>query len=103
MLWGIYLTGIVLAIACAKLLGKTILRGESPAFVMELPLYRLPTLRGLAIHAWDRGWMYLRKAGTVILGISIILWALASYPKKQAYDRDYEGQAAAAEPLDLVL
>jgi ferrous iron transport protein B len=96
VLWGIYLVGIVLAIACAKLLGKTILRGEAPAFVMELPLYRLPTLRGLAIHAWDRGWLYLRKAGTVILGISIILWALASYPKKQVYDRDYDAQSAAA-------
>ena len=48
---------------------------------MELPPYRVPTLRGVLIHMWQKGWMYLRKAGTIILGISIILWAAATYPK----------------------
>ena len=53
-------------------------------FVMELPPYRLPTARAVLIHMWQRGWMYLKKAGTIILAISIILWALAAYPKPPA-------------------
>ena len=81
VLWLIYLIGIALAIACAKLLRKTLFRGETVPFVMELPPYRMPTGRALLIHTWQRGWMYLKKAGTIILAISIILWAATSYPK----------------------
>jgi ferrous iron transport protein B len=81
VLWLIYLIGIVLAIVCAKLLRKTLFRGETIPFVMELPPYRMPTGRALLIHTWQRGWMYLKKAGTIILAISIILWAATSYPK----------------------
>jgi ferrous iron transport protein B len=81
VLWLIYIVGIFLAILMAKLLRVTILKGETAPFVMELPPYRMPTLKGAFIHMWERGWMFLRKAGTVIVGISIILWALTSYPK----------------------
>jgi ferrous iron transport protein B len=81
MLWLIYLTGIVLAVICAKILRLTLFKGETTPFVMELPPYRMPTLKSVCIHMWQRGWMYLRKAGTIILGISIILWAAMSYPK----------------------
>ncbi|MHC4648587.1 MAG: ferrous iron transport protein B, partial [Planctomycetota bacterium] len=81
MLWLIYLIGIVLAVICAKLLRLTLFKGETTPFVMELPPYRMPTLKAVAIHMWQRAWMYLRKAGTIILAISIILWALMSYPK----------------------
>ena len=56
------------------------LHGESTPFVMELLPYRLPTMRGLIIHTWERTWQYIKKAGTVILGISILLWALMTYP-----------------------
>jgi ferrous iron transport protein B len=63
---------------------------------MELPPYRAPTLRGLLIHMWERGWLYLKKAGTVIFGISVILWALTSYPKKQIDDTAYQDQLARA-------
>jgi len=80
MLWIIYIIGIGLAVACAKLLRSTILTGESVPFVMELPPYRMPTLKGICIHMWERGWLYLRKAGTVILAISIVLWALTTFP-----------------------
>lgn len=86
MLWIIYLIGIVLAIACAKLLRATIFKGESVPFVMELPPYRLPTLKGVLIHMWERGSLYLKKAGTIILGISIVLWALTSFPKLEVTD-----------------
>lgn len=81
MLWVIYLIGIILAIICAKVLRLTVFRGETIPFVMELPPYRVPTLKSLAIHMWQRGWMFLKKAGTVILAISIIVWAAMSYPK----------------------
>ncbi|NQT52125.1 ferrous iron transport protein B, partial [bacterium] len=96
MLWLIYLIGILLAVGCAKLLRATVFRGESTPFVMELPPYRLPTVRGVLIHTWERGWMYVRKAGTVILGISIVMWALTSYPKRTTYSRDYAALAVAA-------
>jgi len=81
MLWFIYLIGIVLAIVCIKVLRLTVFKGETTPFVMELPPYRMPTLKSVCIHMWHRGWMYLRKAGTIILVISIILWAAGSYPK----------------------
>ncbi|MBN2396997.1 MAG: ferrous iron transport protein B, partial [Deltaproteobacteria bacterium] len=80
MLWIIYLIGILLAVASAKLLRVTILKGESVPFVMELPPYRMPTIKGVLIHMWERGWLYLRKAGTIILGISILLWAMTTFP-----------------------
>ena len=80
-LWLIYLIGIVLAIICIKVLRLTVFKGETTPFVMELPPYRMPTLKSVCIHMWHRGWMYLRKAGTIILAISIILWVAMSYPK----------------------
>ena len=84
MLWLIYLIGIVLAVICAKVLRLTLFKGETTPFVMELPPYRMPTLKSILIHIWQRGWMYLRKAGTIILGISVILWVAMSYPKVPA-------------------
>ena len=68
------------ALLAAKFLRMTVIRGESTPFVMELPPYRLPTFKGLVIHTWERTWQYIKKAGTVILGISIILWAMMTFP-----------------------
>ena len=70
----------VVALLVAKLLRLTVLRGESTPFVMELPPYRLPTFRGLAIHTWEKTWQYIRKAATVILGASILIWAMMTFP-----------------------
>lgn len=81
VMWLIYVIGIALAIVCAKLLRHTLFRGPTTPFVMELPPYRVPTIRGILIHMWERSWMYLKKAGTLLLAISIILWAATSYPK----------------------
>jgi ferrous iron transport protein B len=86
VMWSVYLIGILLAVVCAKLLRLTIFQGETMPFVMELPPYRMPTPRSVLIHMWQRGWMFLKKAGTVILGISIVLWVLASFPKPSAED-----------------
>ena len=81
MLWTIYMIGIALAIGTALLLRRTVFRGASEPFVMELPPYRLPTLRGVGLRMAERSWLYLKKAGTIILALSILLWALTSYPK----------------------
>lgn len=93
MLWIIYTLGIVLAIMGAKLLRSTFFKGEPVPFVMELPPYRAPTPRGVLIHMWERGWMFLKKAGTIILGISVLLWAMSVWPKPAPetsgrFDRD---------------
>jgi ferrous iron transport protein B len=84
--------GWIVALLAAKFFRATVLRGTATPFVMELPPYRLPTLRGLFIHTWERTWQYIKKAGTVILGISILLWALMTYPglpdERAAYYED---------------
>ncbi|OPY05783.1 MAG: Ferrous iron transport protein B [Syntrophorhabdus sp. PtaB.Bin184] len=103
MLWIIYVIGILLAVISAKVLRSTIFKGESVPFVMELPPYRLPTLRGVLTHMWQRGWLYLKKAGTVILGISILLWALTTFPglpEEQAERFEKEKQAVEATVMD---
>lgn len=81
ILWIIYLIGIVLAIIIAKILGMTVLKGEATPFVMELPPYRVPTLKGVLTQMWERSWLYLKKAGTIILFISIVMWALTVFPR----------------------
>jgi ferrous iron transport protein B len=68
------------ALLVAKLLRITVIKGSSTPFVMELPPYRMPTFKGLAIHTWERTWQYIKKAGTMILSLSIILWAMMSFP-----------------------
>ncbi len=78
---GMYLLGIVVALGMAWLFKKTLLRGETPMLVMELPPYKRPLLRTVLRHTWDRSKLFLRRAGTVILGINILLWFLASYPR----------------------
>ena len=70
----------LIALCVAKFLRLTVFRGASTPFVMELPPYRFPTLKGLLIHTWERTWQYMKKAGTVILGISILVWAMMTYP-----------------------
>ncbi|MDI6775491.1 MAG: ferrous iron transport protein B [Verrucomicrobiota bacterium] len=98
MLWTIYIIGIVLAVVLAKLLRATLFKGEAAPFVMELPPYHMPTLRGLLLHMWERCWLFLRKAGTIILGISILMWALSVWPKPGAERmKQFEQQRAAVE------
>jgi ferrous iron transport protein B len=99
LVWCIYITGIALAIVCAKLLRSTLFKGAAQPFVMELPPYRMPTLRGLLTHMWHRGWLYLKKAGTIILGVSIILWAMTTFPRKIQFDRNYDAEAAGARSV----
>ncbi|MBN2644892.1 MAG: ferrous iron transport protein B [Desulfuromonadaceae bacterium] len=76
----ITLTAWCMALLVARILRSTLIRGESTPFVMELPPYRWPTLQGLLIHTWERTWDYIKKAGTVILAISVLLWAAMTFP-----------------------
>lgn len=80
VMFGITIISWVVALSVAKLLRSTIIKGESTPFVMELPPYRIPTMRGVLIHTWERAWQYIKKAGTVILGISILIWAAMTFP-----------------------
>jgi len=101
MLWFIYALGIGMALVLALVLRKTLLRGEDAPFVMELPPYRLPTLRSVIIKMTERAGLYVRKAGTTILGISILLWAATSFPKPTHYAVDAQiasGQITVTAP-----
>lgn len=80
---GAYATGIAAAVIIAFLLKRTVLKGESRPLVLELPSYKLPSLRTATLIMFDRAWVFLRRAGTIILFISVALWALATYPKSE--------------------
>ncbi len=88
MLWIIYAVGIVLALVLALILKRSLLRGEDAPFVMELPPYRMPTARALFTKMMERSWIYVRKAGTVILAISVLMWVIANYPQVNKYSVD---------------
>ena len=75
------LAGWVAALLVARLLRSTLIKGEATPFVMELPPYRMPTVSGVLIHTWERTWQYIKKAGTIILAISILLWAAMTFPE----------------------
>lgn len=80
VLMSIYLVGIVLAVITALLLKKTLFAKSSDPFVMELPPYRMPTMRNTTIHMWGKAGQYLRKMGTIILLASVLIWALGYFP-----------------------
>jgi ferrous iron transport protein B len=91
-----YLLGIIVALLMAWLFKKTLLKGETPMLIMELPPYKRPLLHVVLRHMWDRSRIFLRRAGTVILGINIILWFLATYPKQRSVTENYDSQRTAA-------
>jgi len=76
VVFSMYAVGAAVAILMALGLRKTLLRGISSHFVMELPPYRLPTLRGVLTHMWERGRLFLKKAGTFIFGVVVLIWLL---------------------------
>jgi ferrous iron transport protein B len=80
VVFSFYFLGIILAILMALLLRRTILSGPSGHFVMELPSYRLPTIKGVLVHMWERGRMFLIRAGTIIFSVVVLIWFLGSMP-----------------------
>jgi len=89
VLFSIYIIGIVIAILVALLLKNTIFKKQEVPFVMELPPYRIPTIRNTSIHMWHKGAQYLKKMGGMILVASILIWALSYYPRNVKYSQDY--------------
>ncbi len=101
MMWIIYLIGVIVALLAARLLKNTIFKGDGEVYLMELPPYRLPTLRSLLLHMWDKGKVYLQKAGTIILATSIILYIANTYPEKTEFSKDYDALTTQVEKSNI--
>ena len=89
-MWLIYIIGVAVALIAARIMKKTLFKGDGEVYLMELPPYRLPTLKSLMLHMWDRGRMYVQKAGTIILVASIILYICNTFPQKKEFSRNYD-------------
>ncbi len=105
-LFAMYMIGLAAAVLAAWTLKNTLLRGAAPAFIMEMPPYQLPSPKSVLLQMGDRALVFLRRAGTIILGASIILWFLATYPKmdggtpSERLQHSFAGRAGRAlEPL----
>jgi ferrous iron transport protein B len=96
-LFAMYLVGLVVAPLVAWALKRTLLRGETPAFVMELPPYKVPSLRLVLFRMYDRGKAFVRRAGTIILASMIVVWALLYFPFRDTEGRSYEHRLAELE------
>lgn len=92
-----YVLSVVIAFASAWTLKMFVFKGETSHFVMELPPYRIPTIQGLLLKMWERGWLYIKKAGTIILLISIIIWAGFTFPEMKSKEGASEEAAASAQ------
>ncbi len=92
VIFAIYLLGVVLAILVGQVFSRTIFKGQSAPFVLELPPYRLPTLKSVLIHMWEKGKVYLQKMGGVVLAFSIVIWFLGAFPKDIHYSMDYDNE-----------
>ena len=92
MLFAIYTLGIIIAVLVALVFKKTLFNKEEAPFVMELPPYRIPTVKNTTLHMWSKAFQYLQKMGGVILIASILIWALSYYPRKTIFAKDYSKQ-----------
>ncbi|MCK5579675.1 MAG: ferrous iron transport protein B [Candidatus Omnitrophica bacterium] len=94
----LYALGILGAVVMAWVFKRTLLKGPTPPFIMELPPYRLPSVQSICLHMWERSRIFLKRAGTVIFAFSVVLWALMNYPKHEgvsaavALEKSYAGQ-----------
>jgi ferrous iron transport protein B len=96
VLLGLYLLGIVGGVFTAWLLKRTVLAGPTPNFLIELPPYRLPNLRSVLIKLLDRGRLFLKRAGTVIFTVAVVIWALAYFPHPASVGADFDTRRAQA-------
>lgn len=97
VMWLMYVIGVVVALGGALLLKSTIFKGEGEVFVMELPPYRMPTLRSILIQMWERAVLYLQKAATIILLASIVMFVITTFPEKKEFSADFEAKIAQVE------
>ena len=92
VIFSIYILGIVLSIITGRIFRSTLFRGADAPFVMELPPYRVPMIKSLLIHMWDRSRVFLKKMGGIILGASILIWLLSTFPLDITYQNDYDSE-----------
>ena len=105
VMFAMYSVGIIAAIAVAWILKKTLLRGSTPPFVMELPSYKVPGIWIVLHRMLEQGWSFIRRAGTIILAVSVIVWGLAYYPRSEskidsqlvAAEKQFSGEVAALD------
>jgi ferrous iron transport protein B len=105
VLFALYVAGIVGAMAAALVLRRTATRGSASGFIMELPKYQWPPLRDLAIGLWQRAWIFLRRAGTIIFTVTVVLWVLLSFPQAGPGESQSEASIAGhiASGLEVVV
>ena len=100
VLFGLYIAGILGAMAAAAVLRRTVTKGEASGFIMELPKYQWPPIRDLLIGLWQRAWVFLRRAGTIIFAATVVLWLLLTFPRAEPgesqLDASFAGQIATA-------
>lgn len=98
VLFALYVAGIVGAMAVALVLRRSVAKGQASGFIMELPRYQLPSVKDIAIGLWQRAWIFLRRAGTIIFTVTIVLWLLLSFPRAEPgesqVDASFAGQIA---------
>lgn len=92
VIFSIYILGIVLSIITGRIFRSTLFRGADAPFVMELPPYRVPMIKSLMIHMWDRSKIFIKKMGGIILVASILIWALSTFPLDIQYQNDYDSE-----------
>ena len=95
VLFGLYMLGIIAGILTALMMKRFVLKGPTPPFLIEIPAYRLPNLKSMAIKLLDRGKIFLRRAGTVIFTVALVIWALVYFPRPELLLNDYETQRIA--------
>ena len=89
VIFAIYLVGIILSIITGRLFRSTLFKGADAPFVMELPPYRVPMIKSLLIHMWDRSKIFLKKMGGIILVGSVVVWVLSTFPRNMTDSTDY--------------
>jgi ferrous iron transport protein B len=101
VLFGIYIFGIIIALASAAFFKKTLFKGESEPFVMELPPYRWPSFQSLVLQMWHKARLYIRKAATVILAVSILIWFAGNFPKDNSIAEKMESRKKQVLSMDI--
>ena len=105
VLFGLYLSGILGALVVAYVLRRTVAKGRPAGFMMEMPRYQMPQWRDVALGLWQRAWIFLRRAGTIIAMTTVILWLLLTFPKAPVGESQVEYSVAGriASGLEVVV
>ncbi|MEO7553732.1 MAG: ferrous iron transporter B [Alteraurantiacibacter sp.] len=105
VLFALYLAGVIGAMLAALVLRRTVTKGAASGFIMEMPRYQLPPLSDLALGLWQRAWIFLRRAGTIIFTVTVVLWVLLSFPQAEPGESQSEASIAGhiASGLEVIV